>query len=76
MGGIKDLIRFIRVGTLDEPDQLPPDVHIFTSTKQPWVNLSDAELVVEEFYDYKKTWSKKNLQRKKEMMAMVESRNN
>jgi hypothetical protein len=31
------LIAFVRVGTLDEPGQLPPDAHIFTASKQPWV---------------------------------------
>ena len=24
-----DLVRFVRVGTLDEPDRLPPDIHIY-----------------------------------------------
>src|SRR5262249_19018848 len=33
------IFRFVRVGTLDNPDLLPPDVHIFTSSKQPWVVL-------------------------------------
>jgi hypothetical protein len=75
MGGIKELIRFIRVGTLDDPDQLPPDVHIFTSTKQPWVNLPANNLVVNEFYDYEKTWTQDNLDRKKALMATVEGRN-
>ena len=32
-GGLGELIRFVRVGTLDNPDLFPPDVHIFTSTK-------------------------------------------
>jgi hypothetical protein len=31
------VVRFVRVGTLDEPDRLPPDIHIFTASKQPWV---------------------------------------
>ena len=31
---------FVRVGTLEEPDLLPPDVHIFTMSKQPWVCLA------------------------------------
>src|SRR5579859_692773 len=35
--GAGDVLRFVRVGTLDEPDRLPPDIHIYTSTKQPWV---------------------------------------
>ena len=37
--GAGDAVSFIRVGTLDEPDRLPPDVHIFTASKQPWVVL-------------------------------------
>ena len=37
-----DLFRFVRVGTLDDPDRFPPDIHIFTSTKQPWVILPEA----------------------------------
>lgn len=74
MGGIKELIRFIRVGTLDDPDKLPPDVHIFTSTKQPWVSLPENSLAVSEFYDYEKTWTKENLARKKALMAIIENR--
>ena len=33
------ICRLVRVGTLDEPDRLPPDVHIFTASKQPWLVL-------------------------------------
>src|SRR5258708_14563128 len=36
-GGAGDRVRFVRVGTLDEAGRLPPDIHIFTSTQQPWV---------------------------------------
>ncbi|MGF1625343.1 MAG: GFA family protein, partial [Alphaproteobacteria bacterium] len=28
--GAGDKVRFVRVGTLDNPDLLPPDIHIFT----------------------------------------------
>jgi hypothetical protein len=38
-GPVSDAVRFVRVGTLDEPDRLPPDIHIFTTSKQPWVVL-------------------------------------
>src|ERR1700739_1115946 len=34
-GGAGDLVRFVRVGTLDEPDRLPPHIPIFTQSKQP-----------------------------------------
>jgi hypothetical protein len=43
-GGGGDLVRFVRVGTLDEPDRFPPDIHIFTMSKQPWVVLPAESL--------------------------------
>ena len=62
------LIRFVRVGTLDEPDLIPPDVHIYTSTKQPWVVLSPDIQSVDEYYDTEKTWSLESLERKDELL--------
>ena len=41
---------FVRVGTLDEPDRCPPDVHIFTESKQPWVVLAEGAEVFPQFY--------------------------
>lgn len=54
--GAGDAIRFVRVGTLDEPDRLPPDIHIFTSSKQPWVVLPAGVPAVAEYYDPKEMW--------------------
>lgn len=71
MMGIKEKIRFLRVGTLDNPDLLPPDVHIFTATKQPWVILPPDDLAVEEFYDYEKVWTVENQELRKSLLAMV-----
>jgi hypothetical protein len=68
MGGIREMIRFLRVGTLDDPDLLPPDVHIYTGTKQPWVDLPPDAHVVEEFYDYDKTWTPENRETAKAML--------
>ncbi len=51
-----DKVKFVRVGTLDNPDLLPPDIHIFTSTKQPWVVIPPRALSVEEFYDWTEVW--------------------
>lgn len=56
-------MRFVRVGTLDDPDRFPPDVHIYTSTKQPWVVLPPGALAVQEFYDYKEVWRPDSLAR-------------
>jgi len=33
--GAGEALRFVRVGTLDDPDACPPDIHIFTESKQP-----------------------------------------
>lgn len=52
-----EVMAFVRVGTLDEPDRLPPDIHIYTSTKQPWVVLPPGARAVPEFYDPATTWS-------------------
>jgi hypothetical protein len=49
-------VRFVRVGTLDEPGRLPPDAHIFTSTKQPWVVLPPGARVFAEYYNPKEVW--------------------
>jgi hypothetical protein len=41
---------FVRVGTMDDPAACPPDVHIFTSTKLPWVSLPEGMPAFAEFY--------------------------
>ena len=63
--GSGDRFRFVRVGTLDMPDALPPDVHIFTMSKQPWVVLPPEVPAVEEFYDRDKVWSAASLARRR-----------
>lgn len=62
-GGIGELVRFIRVGTLDDPSKVPPDVHIYTSSKQPWVVVPPDALAVEEYYMTKEVWRKESLER-------------
>jgi len=54
--GAGDKVRFMRVGTLDHPAAMPPDIHIFTSSKQPWVVLPAGAKAVPEFYKPKETW--------------------
>jgi hypothetical protein len=66
--GAGDAVRFVRVGTLDKPDLLPPDIHIFTASKQPWVVLPPGIPVVEEYYDRKRYWPKESLERREKMM--------
>jgi hypothetical protein len=61
--GAGDAIRFVRVGTLEEPDRCPPDIHIFTSSKQPWVVLPDGVPAVPESYRAADVWSAASLSR-------------
>jgi hypothetical protein len=63
--GAGDKVRFVRVGTLDQPARLPPDIHIFTSTRQPWVMLPDGVPAVPEFYDPREMWPAESLERRR-----------
>ena len=65
--GAGDAVRFVRVGTLDNPDEMPPDIHIFTMSKQPWVVLPEDTPAVAEFYDIKQMWPKESLERRAAM---------
>ncbi|MFV0244388.1 MAG: GFA family protein [Qingshengfaniella sp.] len=53
----------VRVGTLDEPGKCPPGAHIFTSTKQPWLALSDHLPAFEAFYNRQEMWPAASLAR-------------
>jgi hypothetical protein len=55
---------FVRVGTLDEPDRLPPDIHIYTMSKQPWVVLPEGARAVREYYRASEHWPKESLERR------------
>jgi hypothetical protein len=63
-GGLKTL-RFVRVGTLDEPSALPPDVHIYVRSKLPWIALPDGVPAFDAYYDSKKLWPTASLERRK-----------
>ena len=63
-GGIGDAVYFIRVGTLDDPDILPPDIHIYTASKQPWVVLPPEARAVEEYYSAREIWPEASLARR------------
>jgi len=67
--GAGDAIRFVRVGTLDQPFRLPPDIHIFTSTKQPWLTLPADVPVMSEYYDRNAHWPQESLQRRAALLA-------
>ena len=67
--GAGDAVRFVRVGTLDEPDRLPPDIHIFTASKQPWVVLPPGTPAVAEYYDRDQYWPAESLERRRALLA-------
>ena len=67
--GIGDAVRLVRVGTLDEPDHLPPDIHIYTASKQPWVVLPTGVPAVAEYYEASEQWPKESLERRAVLFA-------
>ena len=71
-GGIGHLVRFIRVGTLDHPGRMPPDIHIFTSSKQHWLDLPTDALAVEEYYVTEEVWTKDSLERRAALMGKIQ----
>ncbi len=56
-------IRFVRGGTLDEPRDVEPDVHIFTKSKVGWVALPEGVPAFEVYYDTKALWPAASLER-------------
>ena len=71
--GAGDAVRFVRVGTLDEPDRMPPDIHIFTNSKQPWVVLPRGTPAVPEYYKTSEMWPKESLERRAALVAKAQA---
>ena len=67
--GGNQAFRFVRIGTLDEPSALSPDVHIFTRSKQPWVTLPADVPAFEVYYDAKTLWPAESLARRKAALS-------
>jgi hypothetical protein len=70
--GAGPLIRFVRVGTLDDPSVLPPDIHIFTASKQPWVILPPDVPAEPEYYDRDRYWPASSLARRQAILPAIE----
>jgi hypothetical protein len=66
-GGGGDAVAFVRVGTLDEPHRISPDIHIYTTSKQPWVVIPEGLPAVEEFYQLDDYWPPESLQRRQNL---------
>ena len=67
--GAGDKVRFVRVGTFDDPDRFPPDIHIFTVSKQPWVVIPAGAAAVPEYYDRNTHWPKASLERRRALFG-------
>ena len=67
--GAGDLLSFVRVGTLDKPNALPPDIHIYTASKQPWVILPPETPSFEEYYQRSEQMSEASLKRLSQLTA-------
>jgi hypothetical protein len=57
-------VAFVRVGTLDTPAACPPDVHIFTRSRLPWIALGDAAPAFPVYYDPDALWPAESLARR------------
>lgn len=66
--GHRSQIRFVRVGTLDHPSAVPPDIHIYTESKAPWVKLPKAKPAFRRYYELKKVWPRKSQERLKKAL--------
>lgn len=67
--GRRPNLRFVRVGTLDDPKLLPPDVHIFVRSKQAWVGLPADVPAVEVYYEMENLWPAESLARRKAILG-------
>ena len=70
---IADRVRFVRVGTLDQPALAPPDVHIFTGSQQSWFSMAGEAPQYPEYYRHSEVWSKSSLARRRLLLAPADS---
>ena len=67
--GGRTALRFVRVGTLEEPGALPPDVHIYVRSKLPWVILPEGVPAFDAYYDARQLWPAASLERRRVALA-------
>jgi hypothetical protein len=69
--GLGERLAFVRVGTLDEPQRFPPDVHIYTESRQPWVVIPAGSRTFAEYYSSREVWSEASLARRDALMRQA-----
>lgn len=67
--GHRPALRFVRVGTLDAPGAVSPDVHIFTRSKLPWVTLPEEVPAFAVYYDMERLWPAASLARRRAILG-------
>ena len=67
--GGRSEVHFVRAGTLDDPAQVSPDVHIYTGSKLPWVTLPASAPAFDEYYDSDTLWPADSLARRKALFG-------
>jgi hypothetical protein len=67
--GRRPALRFVRATALDDPTRLPPDVHIFTRSKLPWIRLPEGVPAFEIYYDSAELWSEESLARRRAILG-------
>src|SRR5512133_1000487 len=66
-------VKFVRGGALDDPSRVPPDVHIFTRSKLPWITLPDSAPAFDAYYDSRSLWPAASLERLDAVLAPARS---
>ena len=59
----------LRVGTLDHPETVAPDVHIFTRSKAPWLELPSGVPAFATFYKLADLWPEESRERLRRNIA-------
>lgn len=54
---------FVRAGTLDTPEAIRPDVHIFTRSQLPWLDLPAGVPAFRSIYKIDEVWSAESKER-------------
>jgi hypothetical protein len=67
--GGRPALRFVRIGTLDDPAALEPNVHIYTRSKLPWVRLPEGVPAFEEYYRTQTLWPAASLERRRAILG-------
>jgi hypothetical protein len=67
---------FVRAGTLDNPNAVTPDIHLFTRHKLPWLTLPEEVPAFRAAYKIAKVWPEASKERLRQSIAAPKSGTN